>query len=141
MSKCSKCGNELLTGDSHWELGWCNNCYNELYKVSNLEARLAESESKRKSSEEKLKFLTEEIKECFVDGQKYNELREQKDKEIQQLKQQLHDLPKKIVEEIKIEMGSIEDILINCGNGKEDALSWFNKILDTILKKYGEEDE
>ena len=56
--------------------------------------------------------------------------------ENQQLKQQLHELPKKIVEEIKRQMGSIEDILINCGNGKEDALCWFNECLDTILKKY-----
>ena len=61
--------------------------------------------------------------------------------ENQQLKQQLHDLPKKIVEDIKIQMGSIEDILINCGNGKEDALSWFNRILETTLKKYGGEDD
>lgn len=75
MSKCVKCGNEILTGDIHWEMGLCNNCYNELYKdhkthisldkmwlklaqdfrdkneklqdkVADLEARLAESEKK-----------------------------------------------------------------------------------------------
>lgn len=106
MSKCSKCGNELLTGDTHWELGWCNNCYNELYKddktyisldkirlniaqqfrdeneklqdkVADLEAKLVESESKRKSLEEKIKFLTEETEANFVDGQKYNQLKHQ----------------------------------------------------------------
>lgn len=78
MSKCSKCGNELLTGDTHWELGWCNNCYNELYKddktyisldkirlniaqqfrdeneklqdkVADLEAKLAECEKSKES--------------------------------------------------------------------------------------------
>ena len=32
MSKCIKCGNEILTGDIHWEMGLCNSCYNELYK-------------------------------------------------------------------------------------------------------------
>ena len=32
MSKCVKCGNEILTGDIHWEMGLCNNCYNKLYK-------------------------------------------------------------------------------------------------------------
>lgn len=32
MSKCVKCGNEILTGDIHWEMGLCNSCYNELYK-------------------------------------------------------------------------------------------------------------
>lgn len=76
MSKCVKCGNEILTGDIHWEMGLCNNCYNELYKdhkthisldkmwlklaqdfrdeneklqdkISDLEAKLAESEKER----------------------------------------------------------------------------------------------
>lgn len=28
MSKCVICGNELLTGDIHWEQGMCNQCYN-----------------------------------------------------------------------------------------------------------------
>ena len=75
MSKCVKCGNEILTGDIHWEMGLCNNCYNELYKdhkthisldkmwlelaqsfrdeneklqdkVADLEAKLAESEKR-----------------------------------------------------------------------------------------------
>ena len=75
MSKCVKCGNEILTGDIHWEMGLCNNCYNELYKdhkthisldkmwlklaqdfrdeneklqekITDLEAKLAESEKK-----------------------------------------------------------------------------------------------
>lgn len=32
MSKCVNCGHEILTGDIHWEMGLCNNCYNELYK-------------------------------------------------------------------------------------------------------------
>lgn len=32
MSNCVKCGNKILTGDVHWEMGLCNNCYNELYK-------------------------------------------------------------------------------------------------------------
>ena len=75
------------------------------------------------------------------DTYKLEKLLNQQDKENQQLKQQLHELPKKIVEDIKIRMGSIEDILINCGNGKEDALCWLNRILETTLKKYGGEDE
>lgn len=54
-----------------------------------LKQQIVDSESKRKILEEKVKWLSEENEECFVDGQKYNELREQKDKEIQQLKQQL----------------------------------------------------
>lgn len=27
MSRCDVCGNELLTGDIHWEIGLCNKCY------------------------------------------------------------------------------------------------------------------
>lgn len=75
MSKCVNCGHEILTGDIHWEMGLCNNCYNELYKdhkthisldkmwlklaqdfrdeneklqdkIADLEAKLAESERK-----------------------------------------------------------------------------------------------
>ena len=78
MSKCVKCGNEILTGDIHWEMGLCNNCYNELYKdhkthisldkmwlklaqdfrdeneklqdkVADLEAKLEESEKENKT--------------------------------------------------------------------------------------------
>lgn len=36
MSKCGICGNELLTGDIHWAIGICNNCYNKLYKSDEL---------------------------------------------------------------------------------------------------------
>lgn len=65
-------------------------------------------------------------------------------KENQQLKQQLHDLPKKIVEEISKELKSLyknypiiysenKDIVKSCYD--KDSV---NKILDTILKKYGE---
>ena len=46
-------------------------------RIRDLEAKLAESESKRKSLEEKVKFLTEETEENFVDGQKYNQLKHQ----------------------------------------------------------------
>ena len=57
----------------------------------------------------------------------------------QQLKQQLHDLPKKIVGEIKKE-------LYDCGKTYlEDEpyieICIVRGILDTILEKYGEEDE
>ena len=81
MSKCVKCGSEILTGDIHWEMGLCNNCYNELYKdhkthisldkmwlklaqdfrdeneklqdkVTDLEAKLADSEKQIKDARE-----------------------------------------------------------------------------------------
>lgn len=43
--------------------------------------------------------------------QRANKMGRDAEKEIQQLKQQLHDLSKKIVEDIKIQMGSISRIL------------------------------
>ena len=106
-------------------------------RIAELEAKLTESESKRKSLEEKVKFLTEETEENFIDGQKYNEL-----------KQQLHDLPKKIVEEVK-------DGLLDFSNGwwkyfmtdgceymlSSDLQGCLDEIIDTILKKYGVENE
>lgn len=29
MSKCNICMRELVTGDVHWEIGMCNECYNK----------------------------------------------------------------------------------------------------------------
>ena len=52
-------------------------CDDKYKTIADLEAKLVESESKRKSLEEKIKFLTEETEENFVDGQKYNQLKHQ----------------------------------------------------------------
>ena len=64
----------------------------------------------------------------------------EQDKENQQLKQQLHDLPKKIVEEIGIKLYSkamsITGTGVNCVR-----LYDIENILDAILKKFGGEDE
>lgn len=86
---------------------------------------------------------------------KLEDLLNQQDKRIkeleqekQQLKQQLHDLPKKIVEEVK-------DDLLDFSNGwwryfmtdgceymlSSDLQGCLDEIIDTILKKYGGEDE
>ena len=51
--------------------------FDQEQKIADLETKLAECESKRKSLEEKIKFLTEETEENFVDGQKYNQLKQQ----------------------------------------------------------------
>ena len=56
------------------------------------------------------------------------------EKENQQLKQQLHDLPKKIVEEIKDKIPEIGGM--KCEIIIDDFLT-LNTLLDTILKKYG----
>ena len=53
--------------------------------------------------------------------------------ENQQLKQQLHDLPKKIVEEIKDKIPEIGGM--KCEIIIDDFLT-LNTLLDTILKKY-----
>ena len=68
-------------------------------KISDLEAKLAESEKRWvEENEEKcelkkqLKFIKDEIEVNFVDGQKYNELKQQlaeKDKEFEWLHQKL----------------------------------------------------
>ena len=59
--------------------------------------------------------------------------------ENQQLKQQLHDLPKKIVEEIKNYKGCYFDWKI--GEKILPAFKITEEDLDTILKKFGGEDE
>ena len=56
------------------------------------------------------------------------------EKENQQLKQQLHDLPKNIVEEIKDKIPEIGGM--KCEIIIDDFLT-LNTLLDTILKKYG----
>lgn len=70
------------------------------------------------------------------------------EQELAELKQQLHDSPKKIVEEIK-------DCLLDFSNGwwryfmtdgceymlSSDLQGCLDEIIDTILKKYGVEDE
>ncbi|MGN0787549.1 MAG: hypothetical protein ACI4L6_00565 [Candidatus Onthoplasma sp.] len=62
-------------------------------------------------------------------------------KENQQLRQQLHDLPKKIVEEIEKELNNIVEVgdFFDIVTDEETNLlkqSDIDKLLDTILKKY-----
>ena len=61
-----------------------------------------------------------------------------------ELKQQLHDLPKKIVEEIRYDMSKrIMEKQIKWGDNTQIGFicNAINECLDTILKKYGGEDE
>ena len=55
---------------------------------------------------------------------------------LQSLKAHDRELVKEVCDEIKNKLGSIEDILINLGNGKEDALSYFMYILNKIQKEF-----
>ena len=67
------------------------------------------------------------------------DLLNQQDKENQQLKQQLHDLPKKIVGEIRKEIEF--PLYVHPDFDEFECLFDIDKLLDTILKKYGGEDE
>ena len=61
MSKCWYCNNELTSGDSPKHFGICNKCYDKMFKsgdtiirsltnkISDLEAKLAESEKSKES--------------------------------------------------------------------------------------------
>ena len=63
---------------------------------------------------------------------------------IRELKQQLHNLPKKIVEEIRDDMSKrIIEKQIKLGDNIQIGFicNAINECLDTILKKYGGEDE
>ena len=57
-------------------------------------------------------------------------------KTAKNLKQHDRELVKEVCEKIKYKLGSIEDILINLGNGKEDALNYFTHILNEIEKEF-----
>ena len=111
----------------------------KLYK--DIEAKLAESEKKAYSRGHSQRDIANEIK--------LNALREDvanKEKRIVELKQQLHDLPKKIVEEIKIELNNIVEVgdYFDTETDEETNLlkqSDIENILDAILEKFGGKDE
>ena len=76
--------------------------------------------------------------------QRANKMCRDAEEENAQLKQQLHDLPKKIVEEIRDVAGDYWDFNIceECGNVPDlNTLTMedFDEILDTILTKYNGE--
>ena len=68
----------------------------------------------------------------------YEPLFKNKCDEVEEFKQQLHELPKKIVGEIKDKIPEIGGM--KCEIIIDDSLT-LNTLLDTILKKYGGEDE
>ena len=104
--------------------------------------------------DKRIKELEEELDDAKRDYipklefglQRANKMGRDAEKEIQQLKQQLHDLPKKIVEEIRDVAGDYWDFNIceECGNVPDlNTLTMedFDEILDAILEQFGEEDE
>ena len=85
---------------------------------------------------------TNQIQDYVVDLLNQQSMRiKELEEENQQLKQQLHDLPNKIVGDIREVAG---DYWEECGNVPDlNTLTMedFDEILDTILEKFGGEDE
>ena len=79
------------------------------------------------------KLLNQQDKELSKLRASYQQVKE----ENSQLKQQLHDLPKKIVEEIK----KVSDTVILWWSSEVYDYTITAKNLDTILKKYGDKNE
>ena len=111
--------------------------------------KLLNQQSKRiKELEAKLKESKKQCQECKHLNKKIElNIKNKLMNETQQLEQQLNDLPKKIMEYISKELKSLyknypiiysedKDIVKSCYD--KDSV---NKILDTILKKFGGEDE
>lgn len=125
-----------------YDNGVLDKSINDTYKLEEL----LNQQSKR------IKELEEELDDAKRDYipklefglQRANKMGRDAEKENQQLKQQLHDLPNKIVEDIQENF----DWKQCCEIRKyyDQQYIWFNYVafndfLDTILKKYGGKDE
>ena len=107
----------LDTNETFYGYQVCELLEHKDQQISDLETKLVESnESHHKNIVELTKMVTE------------------KDRKIEELKQQLHDLPKKIVEDIEKNFTEYLPLKDKTGAG-------FYSRLNTILKKYGGEDE
>ena len=142
---CDVCGREVFSCTFVNGMKFCAKCYQETFgetdkdrKIADLEAKLAESEKKAYSRGHSQRDIANEIK--------LNALREDvanKEKRIVELKQQLHDLPKKIVEEIELQLFNHFKVKNIEEYGKLPLIdSLFTtdtviEILDTILEKFG----
>ena len=129
-----------------YDNGVLDKSINDTYKLEEL---LNQQDKRIKELEEELDDAKRDyIPKLEFGLQRANKMGRDAEKEIQQLKQQLHDLPKKIVEEIR-------DCLLDVSNGwwryfmsdgceymlSSDLQGCLDEIIDTILKKYGGEDE
>ena len=104
MSKCWYCNNELTSGDSPKHFGICNKCYDEMFKssdtiissftnkISDLEAKLEESEKQRQHLKD---WLDNEIL-TSVDNESYYATINEYEEEVKKLKQQLDEKDKEI---------------------------------------------
>ena len=112
--------------------------FDQEQKISDLEAKLAESEEEHELLIDQFEEETEKLRKQI---KQESDARKRFVEEVKELKQQLHDLPKKIVGEIRDVAG---DYWEECGNVPDlNTLTMedFDEILDAILKKFGGEDE
>lgn len=155
MSKeiqCKCCKEYWWENNIHSKSGLCPNCYDYF---ANLETKLAESENKVKGFVELFDKKQHENYEQFCEimqlKQQLAETEESYNNTMRYLnktRSELLNLPKKIVSEIK-------DCLLDFSNGwwryfmtddceymlSSDLQGCLDEIIDTILKKYGGEDE
>ena len=127
MSKCVKCGNEILTGDIHWEMGLCNNCYNELYKdhkthisLDKMWLKLAQDfRDENEKLQDKIADLEEELEnyklcrcvDCSSEYEKGLETSiDELEKENQQLKQSQKHLAIEQLEKVEEILWNSQDI-------------------------------
>ena len=150
----------LDTNETFYGYQVCELLEHKDQQISDLETKLAEAQktieiqkmSNNALQEENLDYRYD-ITDTAYEQAKYmtESWEEDYQQENQQLKQQLHDLPKKIVEEIR-KWGQKHYNWVGDGTGYDGqdynecigfnmAIDQLNKILDTILKKFGEKYE
>lgn len=148
MNRCCICGRKINNPETKYGIEFCKTCEKYEKKLTKLKA---ENESVTTAYES----LCQEINPIKEDRKKLYQQLKEKDEEIAQLEKELNKVcaqgkddlrhwieletqlktnTHQVCEKIRNKLGSIEDILINCGNGKEDALNYFNNILKEIEK-------
>ena len=150
MSKCVNCGHEILTGDIHWEMGLCNNCYNELYKdhkthisLDKMWLKLAQDfRDENEKLQDKIADLQKQLEEKYADIIALDTDNYSFKQQIDNLRQQLKNQPAEIVEKIRKQIFNH----FNVNNMEEyESLSLLDSLftadavtdmLDDILKEY-----
>ena len=137
MSKCVNCLKEINEKEV-----FCLTCHEKVLEYAKQQIVELEEELKN--------YKLCRCVDCSTEYEKGLETSiDELENENQQLKQQLHDLPKKIVEEIR-KWGHKHFNWVGDGTGYDGqdynecigfnmAIDQLNEILDTILKKYGGE--
>lgn len=115
MKFCAKCYQETFGGSKDWQL------LDKDKTIEELEHQLAEKDKE-----------IERLKSCVLSKEQVEEIAKQ---EIKTLTKTIYETCcHQVCQKIKEKLCQIEDTLINLGNGKEDALNYFVKILDQIEK-------